>query len=253
MIFRWGKDKYTKKSKAKYDLKYPVVTVRLPAALKDQLRFEAKKRGLGLSNYIRSLLQEIGTREGVFERGLKKGVTKPGVKTTEISDKDTKIAELKDQVDKLRASFIDLENIHEDLKTNYLSLNDMYKNLITTEIPEKVGEINELLAKNKELENSFFELKKEYERVNKVDPTLSTNYDSLLKDYNTQLEMVKDLQAKIEGLMTNNDLLKRQLEWATAELKSIDKQNRRIARKMANTKGIRIGYARTEWGKMPRK
>lgn len=85
-------------AKKNYDVRYPVLPVRVPAVLKERLSSEAASKGMMLSEYTRKLLMELEVRE----RTVEKVVEKPVVKTVQDPEKDKMIGRQKRTIKKLR-------------------------------------------------------------------------------------------------------------------------------------------------------
>ncbi len=215
-MFRWGRRKRKgKNAKARYDARFPVVPVRVPAALKEQLASEATAKDLMMSEYVRKLLQGIQIRERTVEKVVEKVVERPVIETVDNPEKDFEIRRQKQEIDKLRK----ILSRHERDKAR-------------------------LTETNRAMED-------EIKGLQDTISSMTHDRDSLLKDHHTQSENLKNLQNRIDDLSSENELLRRQLDWVIEEVKSNDARNKKVAFVTVENHDIQVRFFFTDWKKMP--
>lgn len=215
-MFHWGRRKKKgKNAKARYDSRFPVVPVRVPAALKEQLASEATAKDLMMSEYVRKLLQGIQIRERTIEKVVEKVVEIPVIETVDNPEKDFEIRRQGREIDKLR----------------------------------------KILSRHKRDEARLTETNRAMEdKIKGLEGTISSmthDRDSLLRDHHTQSENLKNLQYRIDALSSENELLRRQLDWLIEKVKSADAGNKKVAFVTVENHDIQVRFFYTDLKKMP--
>ena len=215
-MFLWGKrGKKGKNARQRYDVKYPVLPVRVPASLKEQLASEAASKDVMLSEYVRRLLQGFEVRERTVEKVVERIVEVPVVETVDNPEKDRKIRELERRFNRLKGIIPQYEEDNAELSKN---------------LAHSVDEVNRL-------EDTLRSISRKHER--------------LTKDHDARRDEVEDLRNRLSELSDENDKIRERMDWAIEELRSNDARNEKIARIIANDHGIEIRWVSATWREMP--
>lgn len=215
-MFLWSRRKKKgKNARQRYDVKYPVLPIRVPASLKEQLASEAASKDVMLSEYVRKLLQGFEVRERTVERVVEKVVEVPIIETIDNPEKDRKIRELERRFNRLKGIMPQYEEDNAEL--------------------------------SKSLAHSVDEVK----RLEDTLSSISGKHERLTKDHDARRDEVEDLRNRLSELSDENDKMREQLDWAIEELRSNDARNKKIAIIIANDHGIRVPWVSATWKEMP--